>query len=51
MPQREPKRAVRQRAVVQPAMIFKPSGVVRVLVEVLRADVVVLASNHAPKAS
>lgn len=41
---------MRQRAVVHAAMILNPSRMVRVLVEVLRADMVMLASDHPAKA-
>lgn len=40
----------RQIAIALAAMIFQPSGVVRILVQVLRADKVVLAANHPAKA-
>lgn len=39
-----------KRAVIHPAMILKPSRMVRILVQVLRRNVVVLPSHHAPKA-
>lgn len=38
---------MRQIAVVCAAVILKPSGVIRVLVKILRANVVVLTSDHA----
>jgi hypothetical protein len=41
---------MRQRAVVHAAMIFNPCRVIGVLVKVLRADMVMLASNHPAKA-
>ena len=40
-----------QSAVVHPAMVFDPSGMVRVLVKVLRRNVVMLATDHAAKAA
>lgn len=49
MRQREAERAVAELAVVVAAMIFKPSRVRCVGVQVLRADVVVLAVDHAAK--
>jgi hypothetical protein len=51
MPQSKPERSMRERAVVKPAMVLQPRGVVGVLIEVLRADVVVLAADHAAQAS
>jgi hypothetical protein len=51
MRQREIERAIRQSAVVQPPVIFHPSGVARVGVQVLRADVMVLPVHHAAQAS
>ena len=39
-----------QPAVVNAAVIFQPSGLVGVLVQVLRADMVVLAYDHAAQA-
>lgn len=47
----EAKRPLAQRAIVEPAVVFDPSRMASVLVEVLRADVVVLATDHPPKAS
>jgi hypothetical protein len=42
---------VSQRAVIHPAMIFDPSGMVCVLVKVLRRNVVMLTTDHAAKAA
>ena len=35
----------------QPAVILKPSGVIGVLVQILRADTMMLSVNHSPQAS
>jgi hypothetical protein len=51
MRKRQPKRTMTQRAVVFAAVIFHPGGVRRVLVQVLRADVVMLTFNHLAQAS
>ena len=41
---------MRQFAVIRAAVIFQPCGVVRVLVQVLRANAVVLTFHHAAQA-
>lgn len=51
MRQRKAKRLMTELSVVVAAMILHPSRMVGVLVEVLRADVVVLAIDHSAKAS
>ena len=49
--QREAQCTERKRPVVQPAVILKPSRVIRVLMQVLRTDAMMLANHHAPQAS
>ena len=51
MSEPEPERSMRQRSIVQPPMILKPCRMGRVVVQVLRANMMVLALAHAPQAS
>ena len=51
MRQRKVERSVAKLAVVFPPMIFGPSCVRRVLMQMLRANVVVLAANHQAQAN
>ena len=51
MRQRQPERPVAQLAVVLASMIFQPRRMRGVLVKMLRADVVMLATDHKAKAS
>ena len=46
---RQPQHLVASRAVVHPPMIFQPSCMSRVLVQIARADIVVLARDHPAK--
>jgi hypothetical protein len=41
---------MRQRAVIQPPIDFHPSAMGRILIKVLRRDVVMLAGDHPAKA-
>ena len=47
--ERRAKRAMRESAVVEAAMIFKPCRMSGILVKVASADVMVLASDHPAK--
>jgi len=49
MRQRQPKGTAGERSIVRPAVILAPCRMGRVLVEILRADVVVLTAHHAPQ--
>ena len=49
--QRQPERTVAELPVVLAAMIFHPRRMGRVMVKMLRADVVMLATDHQAKAS
>lgn len=51
MSERQPCGAVRGRAVVEAPVIFKPSSVSGVLVQIAGADMVMLAVDHATEAS
>ena len=51
MRQGQPERPVAKLAIVLAPMIFHPSRMGGILVEVLRADVVMLATDHQAKAS
>ena len=44
--QRRAKGPVEQPTIIDPAMILAPRGLVRILVQILVRDVVVLALNH-----
>lgn len=50
MPERQTKRAMAELTVVLAAVILHPSGMAGVLIEVPRADMMMLAIHHPTKA-
>ena len=50
MTERQAERAMHKRAVIFAAVILKPSGVRRILMQILRRNVVMLTAHHAAQA-